>query len=65
LFTGRCHCHARFLGKTSQWITNTNDAWWHYRAPARLKFSLATFIRNVINFTFFFSHRGHFWAILW
>jgi hypothetical protein len=26
LFTGRCHCHARFLGKTSQWITNTNDA---------------------------------------
>jgi hypothetical protein len=21
--------------------------------------------RNVTNFTFFFSHRGHFWAILW
>jgi hypothetical protein len=35
---------------------------WLSRAPARLKFSLATAIGNVTNFTFFFSHGGHFWA---
>jgi hypothetical protein len=35
------------------------------RAQARLKFALATVIGNVTNFTFFFSHKGNFWAILW